>query len=768
MTPVEPSAKIQIRSILILILFSILIYSNSLKGSFHFDDRNLIDREWIADLKAFNKNVRLQEYENRPVLLWTLALNNTLHKNNVFGFHLFNLLLHVCVSTLIFFIAVQTQNIIYRPVTGTSPPTSGITDRISSTPSLQIPLIASLLFAVHPLNTDSVSYISSRSSVLATFFYLLSVYAFLRVFPPYANRWRMPVGIGWGLLTLGGMYLAIASKLIAVTLPALLVLWFLFFICPVRFPQFKTWFISKKTIAVYGGVPAILSAAFLLLKPEVLYAPKDQGLVLFGRVPYLLIETKVVVFYYLKSFFAPVNLNVDIGFPFTTFFTDPKIPLAMLGIGALIYFSWQSRSPWVRVSVLWFFLTLAPTSSLVPLNDLAVEHRMYLPMTLGLCLAAGWTITKIPARWRSSFLMTTLVLLASLTISRNLVWTTEVRLWQDAAKKNPFSPRTHNNLGKAYYENGQIDKALFHFKKSNEAIETHLVKQYNLANPEELLKRQTGNQPKKEKDASSLKIIANLAEPHYNLASVYLDKGNLEQAESEYQTALRLNPNYFSALLGLGSVYARMEKFQQAVASYRQAIHKRQSATGAKDYPLARLNLGEIYGRTGKFEDAIRELSLAVKHDPSLVLGHYNLGLAYLMTGSLEKAEQTLTTGLALNDRFEPALFNLARVIQAKGEWERSTRQFERFLQVKGADAGAYFQIGWNHQQAGNLDKARESYEKALTIDPEFLHARINLGKIYLESQQNDLARMHLLLAAESKPPEKLMQEISRLLLKLS
>lgn len=766
MTLVAPPAKKQIGSILILILLPLALYFNSLQGSFQFDDRNLIDQKWIADLDAFNKYVSVGIFENRPILLWTFALNNTLHKNKVFGFHLLNLLLHTFVSILIYVVLFQTRRVLGRlPDKGrrTSPGASG---NGPGYPPLNLPLFAALLFAVHPLNTDSISYISSRSSVLATFFYLLTLCVFLRIFSLDNNRGRRPMQAGLGLLTAGGIYLAVASKLIAVTLPVLLGLWFLIFIRPAVFPRLGERLFSRKTTAAAASVLGVLLATALLAKPGILYSPKDQGLLLFGGTPYLLVEAKVVIFYYLKLFFAPINLNVDVGFPFTTFFTDPKIALSLLGIAALVYFAWKSENPWALAGVLWFFLTLSPTSSFVPLNDLAVERRMYLPMTLGPCLVAGWAVARIPRGW--GVMVVLISLLSLLTLSRNQVWTDEVRLWRDAAGKNPFSSRTHNNLGKAYYEKGQVDQALLHFLTSNENIKTHIAKQYNLANLGRSPHRQTGNQPNGRGEAPPPPIAANLAEPHYNLASVYLDKGNLIQAELEYQTAIRLNPDYFSAHLGLGSVYARMGRVEQAIDSFRQAIRTRKSATGERDYPLARLNLGEIYGRGGKFEDAIRELSLAVKYNPSLVLGHYNLGLARLMTGKLDEAEQSLSACLVLNDRFEPALFNLARVAQARGQWERSTRRFEKFLAVKGADAKAYYQIGWNYQQEGKLDQAVKHFKRALSMKPDFLNARIDLGKIYFHSQKRDLARNHLRKALESNPPPQGAEEISKMLRELS
>ncbi|VAX32702.1 hypothetical protein MNBD_NITROSPINAE05-1453, partial [hydrothermal vent metagenome] len=392
----------------------------------------------------------------------------------------------------------------------------------------------------------------------------------------------------------------------------------------------------------------------------------------------------------------------------------------VLVLGALLVLAWKTNNPWVKAGVLWFFITLMPTSSIVPLSDLAVEHRMYLPMSLGLCLFVGGVARNISAPRQIHFLIVLIALFSVLTVSRNLAWTDEVRLWQDAVTKNPQSPRTHNNLGKAHYERGRLQAAMAHFLLANKNIEQRLARQYNLANPEEVLDRRAGKNNNTEgmQAHDTLKIVANLAEPHYNLASVYLDLGKLELSRKEYQTALRLNPDYFDALFGLGSVLAKTGLRDQALDFFRLSIEKRRSVTGKADYPLARLNIGELLGRAGKYEDAVVELKLALKGDPSMALGHYNLGLAYLMTGKLALAEKALNACLSLTPRFEAALFNLARVAQAKGDWELSIRRFERFLSLKGEDAGAFFQIGWSHQQAGKMDKARNFYEKSLQANP--------------------------------------------------
>ena len=214
----------QLACILLLVISSTGIYFNSLQGSFQFDDVPLISNQWIQNLDSFNRFVKLSSFENRPVLLWTYALNNSLGKNQELGFHLFNLLLHIGVTLLIFFSVLKTSSLVRS-----SKNTDNNYFRIKDSANIWIfPFITALIFSLHPLNTDSVSYISSRSSVLATFFYLFSLYLCLSLFCPdkglLKNRLYL---IPLMALT---MYLSLASKLISATLPLLMGFWYSIFV----------------------------------------------------------------------------------------------------------------------------------------------------------------------------------------------------------------------------------------------------------------------------------------------------------------------------------------------------------------------------------------------------------------------------------------------------------------------------------------------------------------------------------------------------------
>jgi protein O-mannosyl-transferase len=163
------SIKSKISCIFVLIFLTSIVYFNSLQGAFQYDDRNLLSKEWLADLDSFNKNVSLTSIENRPILLWSFALNNELNKKNTFGFHLLNLIIHILVTLLIFAILIRVKNIILKKHTGDEGESQKLRD-YQITDGLLFPFATTLIFALHPINTDSVSYISSRSSLLATFF----------------------------------------------------------------------------------------------------------------------------------------------------------------------------------------------------------------------------------------------------------------------------------------------------------------------------------------------------------------------------------------------------------------------------------------------------------------------------------------------------------------------------------------------------------------------------------------------------------------------
>ena len=189
------SLQSKIACLLVLIILPTIVYFNSLQGAFQFDDRNLLNKEWIADLNSFNESVSIKSYQNRPILLWTFAINNHLDNKHTFGFHLVNLTFHILVTVLIFIILVRIKNLIPKKYISDKKENTKLVNRQPNN-VLFLPFITALIFTLHPINTDSVAYISSRSSLLATFFYLLTIYCFTEtLLPSKTVKYRIILGL---------------------------------------------------------------------------------------------------------------------------------------------------------------------------------------------------------------------------------------------------------------------------------------------------------------------------------------------------------------------------------------------------------------------------------------------------------------------------------------------------------------------------------------------------------------------------------------------
>jgi tetratricopeptide (TPR) repeat protein len=325
------------------------------------------------------------------------------------------------------------------------------------------------------------------------------------------------------------------------------------------------------------------------------------------------------------------------------------------------------------------------------------------------------------------------------------MWISEITLWSDSVLKNPNSSRVHNNLGKAYFEEGKLNKARIHFEKSVSSIPGYVRTQFNIKN-KNLFK-------------------ADFAEPHFNLASVYLDIGKLEDAETEYKLALYLKPDYYAAELGLGSVKNMKQDYDHAIKHFKNSIAIMKKITGQSDYPIARLNLGEVYGKTQRYNDAIVEFNKAIKADSSMFLAHFNLGTAYMLLGSNDKAENAFKECLSLNPSHEPALFNLARVYQNRELWEKSNSILMKYLKIKGPSASVYSAMGWNTLMSGELEESSKLYEKVLSFESKNREALINLAKINYSLEKLSISESYIkralkldLLESESVELEKLLK----------
>ncbi len=377
----------------------------------------------------------------RPLLKFSYTLN-WIVSPQPFGFHLLNLALHIANTVLLYFLLRSFAS--SHTMAGQRP-----------IPAI-IAFAASLLFAIHPVQTEAVTYISSRSVSLMASFYLGSMLAYAHGSASGAKVWLYLVS---PLL----FALAVLTKETALTLPFSLMLWEM-----LRSQQTSRWAEIVKKQAFHWLVFATTLIGALL-------HPIYQDLLavsLSERDTYQNLLTQINGIAYLLSRLIWVHqLNIDPDLPVITALT-PLLIVKALGIGALIGigFAQRKKRPWVAWGIFWFFLQLAPTNSLLPRLDVANERQLYLAnVGIFLIVAIGlFHLLNVLGNFQRQIVQTGAILIAIAliisTIQRNRVYEYQVDLWQDTVKNSPSKARVRNNLGFALATEGDHEGACSHFR----------------------------------------------------------------------------------------------------------------------------------------------------------------------------------------------------------------------------------------------------------------------------------------------------------------
>ena len=610
-------------AVLLVLLAGSVVYVNTFQVPFVLDDRTSITHNVvIKNLENFYANSSGYEFlPNRYIAFLTFALNYHFGGLNVFGYHLVNLIIHLANALLVFTLLRLTFRTTYFQTR------YSVSKSSLFTPSCFIPLFAALLFAVHPIQTQAVTYIVQRLASLATLFYLLSVALFVKARlsiensegskqkaesrsreseengqPPAVSgesSGDMKRGVKIGLLFTGSVIaaiLAMKTKEISFTLPLAIVLYEgCFFQGPWKrrflylLPLLATLPIVPLTV-LHIGAPAgdVMSGAGTQLRV-------GTGV---SRLDYLFTQFRVIVTY-LRLLIYPVHQNIDYDYPvYRTFFT-PSVFLSFLLLASIfslaVYLFLASRlslsasrkavPPEARLiafGIFWFFLTLAVESSLIPIQDVIVEHRLYLPAFGAAAVFATafyWLAERVyRAAGEKLFLLVAVLLLLGLgfmTYQRNHVWGNAIRLWQDSVANSPKKGRANNNLGVALEEAGHRAEAIKAMSRAI-AVDPDYYKSY------------------------------------YNLADLYLVSDQPEASLPLLQTAIRLNPDFTEAYVDMGAALMRAGRYRDVIAFLERNRDR------IKGQGEAHFYLGMAYIFTGNRQAALKELPIVSRRDPAL------------------------------------------------------------------------------------------------------------------------------------------------------
>lgn len=561
----EPSYML-VRCCLIIIL-GVAAYGNTFGMSFNFDDAaNILSNNIVRE---FNFTGIKQAFHTRRGLgIVSFQLNYYLSGPDVFGYHLFNLVIHLITALLVYRLLVLLTKAPCFNADGNN--------RLKLLP---VPFLAALLFVAHPIQTQAVTYIVQRFTSMATMFYLAAVISYLQARSlQFKNKQLLPArSLAWFTVCLICMACAINTKEIAYTLP-----------CAIVLAEVICYGMNWKKAAVSAAL-AISALAAVLVKLGLGKGSFEQAMfamdeatrlqTITSRSDYLFTQFRVILTY-IRLLLLPVNQSVDYDYTLSHSFFDPAVlgSFALLSLLIVVAVVLLKRSgtgdPGPRLiafGIFWFFLTLSIESSVLPIIDLIFEHRVYLPsvgaitaLTTAVCNTALKTDPERRKKTLCIVFLLIAVLLAGVTWKRNLVWKTEVTLWEDATAKKPDSSRAWNNLGGAYIKERSADKAL---KALVRAIELDRNKQEawnNLGIAIDLkgVYRDRFNRTTKmfTTPESITDEILNKwqGEVNNNLGLAYEILGNYPKAVENYRNAVGYNPALGLAYYNLGLVSAAM------------------------------------------------------------------------------------------------------------------------------------------------------------------------------------------------------------------
>jgi Flp pilus assembly protein TadD len=351
-----------------------------------------------------------------------------------------------------------------------------------------------------------------------------------------------------------------------------------------------------------------------------------------------------VILHFLWLSVWPTPLCLDYGWPVAK--TLGEILPSILVVGLLLAITaWGliGRKNWSFLGA-WFFLILSPTSSIVPLGDVAFEHRMYLPLAAVITAVVfyGYLARQslvrhqlIPEPTAKILGVCLVVLTASamgiLTYQRNNDYKSHVSIWQDTVLKAPNNHRPHNNLGLALFNKRQIDDAIKHYLEA-------------------------------------LRIRPDFAEAHSNLGIALAQMGQLDEAMGHLLEAIMVEPNSEGAHYNLGLVLFNKGEIDDAIKHYLEALRIR------PDFAEAHSNLGFALFNKGRIDDAIEHYLEALRIKPDTAEAHNNLGFALFNKGRIDDAIEHYLEALRIRPNFAVAHNNLRAALYRKRDLSTAVR----------------------------------------------------------------------------------------------
>ena len=565
-------------------------YANSFNGVFQFDDlRSIQNNASLHSLTAPGKLFSDPESIPRPVVALTFAIDYALFGTKPAGYHAFNVAAHLIAALLLFGIVRRTLL------------SEKLRARFESS-ATPLAFAVALVWALHPLQTEAVTYLVQRAESMMGMFFLLALYCAIRGAGSTA-------ALRWTIGAIAAAAVGAGCKQVIVVLPVVVLLYDRCFISG----TFKAaW---KRAPALHAGLCVCWVIVLVLLLRMSSVAAAGFGIKQLNTLNYVMSQA-VVIFHYLRLAFWPAGLVLDYDWKIERDWSRiaPCGIVLLALLGATI---WQLRKNAAFGFVgAWFFLTLAPTSSVMPIADLAVEHRMYLALA-AVVVAAVFAVhfvagklfqsAALPA-WKATLMLfaAMAIALGAATYSRNVVYADYLGMLDDIVAKRPLNPRAYSMIAMDAMQKGDGAKALSNINKTVE-------------------------------------LRPNLSETHHMKGDVLAAQHDVDGAIASYQAALKINPKNTFSWVGLSDMWMARHKDNTAILRIANALKRTQSV------PEIHQDMGNALAAAGQFNDAIFEFNQVLRLQPENEAAIVARGRVYELSGRESEAIASYRAAMAEN-----------------------------------------------------------------------------------------------------------------------
>jgi tetratricopeptide (TPR) repeat protein len=667
-----------------LIYFALLIavvtltYSNHFENSFHFDDSHTIENNiYIRNIKniplfftdgtTFSSLPQNQSY--RPLVSASLALDYWAGNGyDHFYFHLSSFIIFLLQGILMFFFTFRILELSYK-----------------NTWNFGIAAAGTAWYMLHPANAETVNYVIARSDLQSTFFVVLGF--ILYIFSPFCKRthlYLIPVGIG-----------ALAKPTAVMFAPMLFFYIMLFEEKKGFYGIFKKENFNSIIRAVKATIPSFIFCVFMYWLVDH-FTPKtwqSGGASVFNY----LISQPFVIFHYFGTFFLPFGLSADTDWQGLTSIWNIRFFIGMAFISAMLLiafiFSRDARLRPVSFGIIWFFLALVPSSSVIPFAEILNDHRIYFPY-VGLMISVCWVIGLTLLKYKKDFanaqqkysraiIVSVLLLLAGYAYGvheRNKVWRTEESLWEDVSIKSPQNGRGLMNYGLSLMGRGDYKNAEIYFMKALEMWPYY----YSL---------------------------------HINLGVLKNATGDKVTAENYFRNAVQYGPNYPDSYFFYGNFLNNQSRYTESIPMFEKTLALAPAHDGARS------SLMKAYNETGAW-DKLKQLA---EQTLQVIPGNQE-ALNYLKASETRKGQAEIQAEDAMKNPTAEKYLDLSLLYYEKGEWLKCIEACENAIKLKPDYADAYSNMCASYNQLQQWDKAMEACSKALKINPEHKLANGNLN----------------------------------------